>query len=133
MSSSPSNAAPQGAIDVGASGSVELTVTSADTAIAFRSGDVPVLATPRVLALVEEAACVALEGSLPSQMTSVGVRAELDHIQATQVGATVTAVATVTGVEGRKLDFSLIVSEGDTEVARGTHRRVIARREVFTP
>lgn len=115
----------------GLAGSVPLTVTADDTAIALGSGDVPVLGTPRVVALAEEAACAALIGQLDPAQTSVGVRIELDHLRASQVGATVTAAATLTAVDGRKLDFTLTVLEGDVEVARGAHRRVIADRSAF--
>lgn len=115
----------------GLAGSVPLTVTADDTAIALGSGDVPVLGTPRVVALAEEAACAALIGQLDPSQTSVGVRIELDHLRASQVGATVTAAATLTAVDGRKLDFTLSVLEGDVEVARGVHRRVIASRDAF--
>lgn len=119
-------------LPTGLAGSVSLTVTADDTAIAMGSGDVPVLATPRVVALAEEAACAALQGQLDPEMTSVGVRVEVDHLRATQVGATVTAAATLARVEGRKLDFVLSVREGETEVARGVHRRVVARRDAFS-
>ncbi|CAN5255791.1 hypothetical protein BH23ACT9_BH23ACT9_29330 [soil metagenome] len=118
-------------LHTGLAGSVSLTVTAGDTAIALGSGDVPVLGTPRVAALAEEAACAALIGQLDPDTTSVGVRIELDHLTATQVGGTVIAAATLTAVEGRKLDFVLAVREGDVEVARGTHRRVLAPRDAF--
>ncbi|MEE8602598.1 thioesterase family protein [Euzebya tangerina] len=131
MSNASSTTLPDPAALVGTTGSVELTVATGDTAIALGSGDVEVLATPRVVALAEEAACAALAGSLDPQMTTVGVRVELDHIQASQVGSIVVATATVTAVEGRKVDFALSVMEEEAEVARGSHRRVIARREVF--
>jgi predicted thioesterase len=116
----------------GLAGSVSLTVTADDTAIALGSGDVPVLGTPRVVALAEEAACAALIGQLDPAATSVGVRIELDHLKATQVGGTVTAAATLTAVQGRKLDFTLSVRQDDVEVARGRHRRIVAPRATFT-
>ena len=67
-------------IEPGLAGSVAHTVTSDDTAIALGSGDVPVLATPRAVALVEEAACTALIGHLDPDHTTVGVHIELDHL-----------------------------------------------------
>lgn len=119
------------AITTGLTGTASLTVGNADTATAMGSGDVPVLATPRVVALVEEAACVAVAGRLAAGQTSVGVRIELDHRKATRVGAAVTATATVAGVDGRKLDFEATVTEDGTEVARARHRRVTASRKGF--
>jgi predicted thioesterase len=61
----------------GLSALVEITVTDADTAIAMRSGSVPVLATPRVIALVEEACVQAINGSLAPGQTSVGMQVQL--------------------------------------------------------
>lgn len=115
----------------GATASASLTVTAADTAVAVGSGDVEVLATPRVVALAEQAACAVLADQLEAEMTSVGVRVELDHVRPTRIGATVIATAVLTGVAGRKLDFAVSVREGDDEVARGVHRRVIASRDTF--
>lgn len=117
----------------GLAGTVTLIVTPEDTAIAMGSGDVPVLATPRVVALVEEAACLTLAGRLDPDDTSVGARIVVDHLRPTQVGAVVTATATLRAVDGHKLDFDVVVHEDDTPVARGTHRRVIASRSAFTP
>ncbi|MGI9016510.1 MAG: thioesterase family protein [Euzebya sp.] len=118
-------------IGPGLAGSVTLTVTADDTAVALRSGDVNVLGTPRVLALAEEAACAALKGNLDPGMTSVGVHVELHHSQATAVGGLVIATATLEAVDGRKLDFAFSIREDGVEVAHGTHRRVIARRDAF--
>ncbi len=118
-------------IPAGLVGSATLLVTASDTAVALRSGDVEVLGTPRVLALAEQAACAALEGHLPEGITSVGVRVELDHLRPTAVGQTVTAEAILVAVDGRKMDFTLTVLEGEIEVARGTHRRVSAPRSAF--
>ena len=68
-----------------------MTVTDADTAIAWRSGSVPVLATPRVIALCEEASVAALAGALREGETSVGMRVQIDHVQPTAIGADVSA------------------------------------------
>src|SRR5688572_19421107 len=75
----------------GLSATVTLTVTEADTAIALGSGDVPVLATPRIVALVEEATVAAVAPVLDDGATTVGTRVELDHHAPTRVGATVVA------------------------------------------
>lgn len=115
----------------GLTGSASLTVADRDTAIALRSGDVAVLATPRVVALAEQAACAALSGRLSHDMTTVGVRVEVDHFKPTAVGEEVTATATLKAVQGRKLDFEVTVRDADVEVARTQHRRVIAPRAAF--
>ncbi len=118
-------------LTAGLSGTATLAVGIEDTAITLGSGDVEVLGTPRVVALAEQAACQAVAATLDADMTTVGVRIELDHLRATQVGRTVTATATLETVEGRKLDFTITVVEDDVEVARGLHRRVIAPRSAF--
>lgn len=109
-----------------------LVVDEGDTAIAFGSGDVPALATPRVLALAEEAAVAALGGELGEGKTSVGVHAELRHVKATPLGGAVTAHAVVIGVDGSGVTFEFSVLEGEELVAYGTHKRVIVDRDRFT-
>ena len=118
-------------LEAGLEATVEERVTDAMTAAALGSGDVPVLGTPAVLALAERAACAAIEGRLGEGETSVGSSVELAHVAPTPVGATVTVRARLTGTEGRKLAFSFSLSDGSAEVARGTHSRVIVKREDF--
>lgn len=111
--------------------SVTLTVQEEDTALAMRSGDVPVLASPRVLALAEQAAVTALESCLPPGKTSVGSWVELEHLQPTHIGETVTADAVLLGVHGRRLEFTVAVVCGEEEVAHIRHRRVVVSRSRF--
>jgi len=92
---------------VGLTGRADLLVTDADTAVALRSGDVPVLATPRLVALCEEASCNALAGRLGDGRTSVATRVQFDHLAPAAVGAAVTAEATLERVEGRRLVFTV--------------------------
>src|SRR5690242_18427629 len=93
---------------VGLRATVRHTVTEADTAIEAGSGDVPVLATPRLLALAEGACVAALEPHLSPGMTSVGTAVALEHRRPTPVGAEVEVEAELTEVEGRRLGFSFI-------------------------
>lgn len=111
--------------------SVTLVVEKADTASAMHSGDVDVLATPRLLALAEQAAVTALEGCLDEGETSVGAWVEIDHQAPSRLGSTVTAEAVLIGVHGRRLEFSISVTDGEREVARVKHRRVIVNRSRF--
>lgn len=118
-------------ISSGMSASISLVVLEQDTAIALGSGDVAVLATPRVVALSEEAAVAALAGSLPGGATTVGTTITLDHLAASGVGSSVTATATVISVEGKKILFSVDVRESDKLVAKGTHTRFVVDRTRF--
>ncbi len=115
----------------GLSARIGLRVTEADTAEAFRSGTVPVLATPRLIALCEEASCKAVDGSLPEGTTSVGKRVQFDHLVPVAVGSEIWAEATLDRIEGRRLVFTLSVSESAGLVAAGKLIRVIVDREVF--
>ncbi|MBK5223873.1 MAG: thioesterase [Acidimicrobiia bacterium] len=115
----------------GSSATVEMTVTDADTAISFRSGDVPVLATPRLVALFEEAAVVALGGQLTAGQTSVGMRVQVDHLAPTAVGSTVTAEATLERVDGRRLLFTVAAHDPRGLVGAGKVTRVVVDTEHF--
>ncbi|MBC8365632.1 MAG: thioesterase [Actinobacteria bacterium] len=102
-----------------------MTVGDADTSIAFRSGDVPVLATPRLVALLEEASVDALAGHLDDGQTTVGMRVQIDHLAPTGVGIEVRATATLESVEGRRLTFSAEATDGTSPVALATITRVV--------
>jgi len=116
---------------VGATADVTHAVAEADTATALGSGDVPVLATPRVLALLEAATVAAVAPSMPDGQTSVGTRISLEHQAATPVGRTVTARARLVAVDGRRLEFEVTLNDGETVAAFGTVERVVVDRARF--
>ena len=119
------------ALSPGLIGEARRVVTSELTAESLGSGDVPVLGSPAVLALMEEAACAAVAGALDGGATSVGTWAELEHLAPSGVGATVSATAELTTVEGRMLEFRCEAREGSKMIARARHRRAIVDREKF--
>jgi predicted thioesterase len=118
-------------IEPGLSAQVELTVAEADTAVALRTGDVKVLATPRVVGLCEEAAVLALLGRLEPGQTSVGHTVQLDHVAPSRVGAVVTAEATLQKVNARRLTFTVSVGDEKGLVAAGIVTRVIVDVDRF--
>jgi predicted thioesterase len=118
-------------VQTGLVGRAELRVTDTDTAATLRSGDVPMLGTPRVVALVEEASVRAIDGSLEPGMTSVGMRVELSHLMPVPVGGLVQAEATLERCEGRRLTFTVNVTNECGLVAAGKVTRVIVNRETF--
>jgi predicted thioesterase len=136
-------------VAAGQRASVSAVVADADTAISAGSGDVPVLATPRLLALAEAAAVAAIAPHLAPGMTSVGTSASLEHRRASPVGAEVVVEAELTEVDGRRLMFGFIAREsarhpggagaggagaGDGEdlvVGAGTVERVMVDRAAF--
>lgn len=115
----------------GLHGSAKLVVADGDTAIALHSGEVPVLGTPRLIALCEEAAIVAVGDQLPRGQTSVGMRVQIDHLAPTHVGSSVAAEATLEKVEGRRLTFTVSVSDHCGLVAAGKLTRVIVETDRF--
>jgi fluoroacetyl-CoA thioesterase len=115
----------------GLHGSAKLVVSHEDTAVALRSGEVPVLGTPRVIALAEEAAMVAVADRLPPGQTTVGMRVQVDHLAPTNVGSSVAAEATLEKVEGRRLTFTVSVTDHGGLVAAGKVTRVVVETERF--
>ena len=118
-------------VEPGLVGHSELVVTETDTAIAFGSGDVAVLSTPRIAALCEEASVRALDGVLAAEETTVGMRIQLDHVNPTAVGERVTADAKLEKIEGRRLVFSVAVNDDRGLVAAGKITRAVVDRERF--
>ena len=116
---------------LGLTAKITLVVSSDDTAVAAHSGDVPVLSTPRIVALCEEAAVTALAGQLTDGETTVSMRVQLDHLAPSAVGSTVTASAKLEKVEGRRLKFSVSVSDARGLVAAGKVTRVVVERDRF--
>jgi fluoroacetyl-CoA thioesterase len=125
--------------------SLRVVVSEADTAIEAGSGDVPALATPRLLALAEAACVAAVEPQLAGGMTSVGTAVSLEHRRASPVGAEVTVEAELTEVDGRRLVFSFIArharpgpddedgsaDDEDLVAGAGTLERVVVDRDKF--
>ncbi|MCZ3389179.1 MAG: thioesterase [Actinomycetia bacterium] len=121
------------ALEVGLQAALVHVVTADDTAVAVGSGDVPTLATPRLLALAE-AACIAALGDagLPTESTTVGTRVELEHLLALPVGETVRVAARLDHLDGRLLRFEVVATDdGDRLVGRAVITRVLVDRERF--
>jgi fluoroacetyl-CoA thioesterase len=115
---------------IGAVGVAEMVVTEADTALALATGEVPVLATPRLVQLCEEAA-VAAVGPLLGGTTTVGLRVEITHLAPIAVGRTVIATATLERSEGRRLVFNTSVNDARGLVAAGRVTRVLVDTASF--
>ena len=115
----------------GLHGSAKLIVAHEDTAVALKSGEVLVLGTPRLIALVEEAAMHAVADRLPKGQTTVGMRVQVDHLAPTKVGSSVAAEATLEKVEGRRLTFTVTVTDHGGLVAAGKVTRVVVETDRF--
>ena len=118
-------------IEIGLKHASELTVTDAVTAISVGSGDMPVLATPMLLALMENAAMLAVKEELPEGCTTVGGYISSSHLKPSKTGDVVRAEAEVTKVEGKKIEFKVAAYSGETLLGEGTHLRFVVEREKF--
>ena len=116
----------------GICGHAELCVTTADTARALGSGELPVLATPAVAALIEKACWQAVAPELEPGKGTVGTRLALAHTAPTPVGMTVRCDCTLTAVDGRRLTFTARVCDAAGEVAHAAHERVVIDNDRFT-
>lgn len=112
-------------------GRAVLVVSDDDTAIAQGTGTVPVLATPRLVALCERASCAAVDGGLPEGTTTVGSRVQFDHLAPIRVGTEVQAEATLERVEGRRLTFTVSASDASGLVGAGRVTRVVVDVDTF--
>ena len=101
------------------------------TALEMGSGDMHVLATPTMVALMENAAMNAVAEHLDAGATTVGTMMKSSHIKASAVGATITAEAELVAVEGRRLSFVVKAWDEKGTIGEGEHERFIVDRERF--
>lgn len=118
-------------LNVGLKGSAAAVVNTPNTAAVMKSGSLPVFATPAMCALMEEAACDAVSDALEAGKGSVGTALSISHDRATALGDTVTAVAELVQIEGRKLSFLVSASDSKGIIGKGTHERFIIDNEKF--
>lgn len=118
-------------IEIGKEFTKEIVVTENDTARAVGSGELDVLATPKMCALMEECAYKCIADDLDEGSSSVGTSLNIKHLSATPVGLKVTIKATVTELDGRRVAFSLVASDEAGLIGEGTHERFIVYSEKF--
>ena len=118
-------------LEIGLKHTSQLTVTDDVTAVKMGSGDMPVLATPAMMALMENAAMQAVADELPEGCTTVGGHIASSHLKPSKVGDTVTATAEVVKVDGKKIEFKVLAYSGDVLIGEGTHLRFGVDRERF--
>ena len=101
------------------------------TAEAMGSGDMPVLATPALVAMMENCAMKLAADELADGDTTVGSFISTSHLKPSKVGAQISVTATLDAVEGRKLSFSITALDGDTLIAEASHVRFVVTRQRF--
>ena len=107
-------------------------VSEHNSALSVGSGSLRVYATPAMLALIEKAACKALEGLLAEGETTVGTLLNVKHLAATPVGMQVSATAELIERDGRKFVFSVTASDECGVIGEGTHERFLVFSDKFT-
>lgn len=118
-------------IEPGLTGEAEMVVGTSDTAPRVGSGRIAVLATPKMINLMEEAALAAVEHLLPDGKQSLGTHIDVSHVAATPVGMKVTAEAELTAVDGRKLTFFIRARDEMDVIGEGRHERVVVTAASF--
>ena len=118
-------------LEKGLSATSKVVVSAANTACTMGSGDLEVFATPAMVALMENAAMKAVAAALPDGSTTVGSEMNCSHIKPSKVGATITATAVLTEVEGRKITFTVGASDEQGIIGEGVHTRFVVDRERF--
>ena len=118
-------------LEKGLSASATTTVTAANTALVMGSGDLEVFATPSMVALMEHAAMTAVAPALPEGSTTVGAEMNTTHIKPSGLGASVTATAILTEVDGRKLTFNVGARDAEGLIGEGVHVRYVVDRARF--
>ncbi len=118
-------------ITIGCKGEASTLVEREDTAQEVGSGELLVYATPCMVALMEGAACNALEGLIPEGKTTVGTMLSIRHLSATPVGLEVRAEAEVTALEGSVVTFHVTAYDEAGLIGEGEHMRAIISSERF--
>ena len=104
---------------------IEMTVDESHTALAMGSGELPVFATPAMIALIEETCWRSVAGSLDEGSGTVGTRLDISHVSATPAGMKVWCESELVQREGRRLEFNVEVYDEAGLVGKGTHERFI--------
>jgi fluoroacetyl-CoA thioesterase len=113
-------------IQVGAKGEFALVIQPEHLANRFKDAALPpVLATPVMIMIMENAALNAIKPCLEPGESAVGIAVDIRHLAPTPAGATVTGEAEVTGVDGRRVSFTVRASDDRETVGTGTHERMV--------
>lgn len=118
-------------IFVGMKGEASTLVEREDTAAEVGSGSLLVYATPCMVALMEGAACEAINEALTEDQSSVGISLNIEHLSATPVGLEVRAEAEVTAVEGKIITFAITAYDEAGKIGEGTHKRCVICSQKF--
>lgn len=118
-------------METGIKNAIVLTVTNDKTAVAMGSGTLKVLATPAMIALIEETAWKSVAPYLEEDATTVGTKLDISHVAPTPLGMAVRCETELVKVDGRRLKFSANVYDDAGLIGTGTHERFIVSAGKF--
>lgn len=118
-------------MEIGLTYTSKTVVDETNTAVALGSGDMAVFATPAMIALMENAAMLAVAQHLPEGSTTVGAMMNSSHVKPTAPGREVKATAVLKEVDGRKLTFEVRAEDENGLIGEGTHIRYVVDRNKF--
>lgn len=118
-------------LQIGMQKTIEFTVTEELTAEKVGSGTLPVLATPVMIARMEQAAWTAVAEGLEEGSGTVGTLMNVAHVSPSPLGMAVRCTAELTEVDGKKLVFHVAAYDTAGLIGEGTHERVIIQSERF--
>ena len=118
-------------IPINTKGHKDYKVQECDTALAMGSGDVSVLATPKLLALMEEVSSRSIKEYLPEGYTSVGVEMHVQHLKSSKIGEQISIDSDFCKQEGRKLYFHVIATSEGEKIGEGDCNRFIVNKNKF--
>lgn len=118
-------------MEIGTVHEINITVEESMTAASMKSGNLQVLATPYMIALMEQASAELCQKFLPDGISTVGTMVNIQHLAATSLGAPVRAVATLTDFDGRKATFEVVAYDNAGVIGKGTHQRFTIKIDSF--
>lgn len=118
-------------LKVGLTGMTSIVVNDDNTADRFEPGMVPAFATPMLIALMDEAALLAVRNYLPPGYVSVGTRISVSHVAATPKGMKVSARATLVEIYRNRLVFEAEAFDEIEKVGEGRLERFVVNQEKF--
>ena len=118
-------------LKTGLKGHGEFTVRASDSAKAFRSGSLAVLATPVLIASAEETCADLVQPLLDEGMGTVGTQVNIRHLAPTPIGMGYHCDCEITSVEGRVIRFNVVLYDEKEKIGEGTHERVMINEERF--
>ena len=118
-------------MEIGTVHEINITVEESMTAASMKSGNLQVLATPYMIALMEQASAELCQQFLPDGISTVGTMVNIQHLAATSLGAPVRTVATLTDFDGRKATFKVVAYDNAGVIGKGTHERFTIKIDSF--